>query len=416
MAPGDLIDYDVEKGHWRDAMHAIKLLHKWLADALPEMHRKRMDVLFAGVEGLLLGRNLWLSDVGRHVSGRVDERHKIKRIDRLLGNHHLHGQRRAVYGWLTRLLVGSCRHPCIIVDWSNVDRAKTLFILRAAVSVGGRALPLYEEVHPRYHHVHDTRAFLAHLAEILPDGCTPIVVTDAGFRRPWFEAIEARGWYYVGRVRNRDHARFPDSEHWFPAKTLYARASARAQTLGAMWLPRSEPFLTRAYLYRKAPTGRTRRTCDGRRRVGHGSRKHACREREPWLLLSNLPPARHCAKRVVAIYRDRMSIEEAFRDLKAYRHGFAFRSNRGRDPQRVANLLLIAALALLALWLIGLAGIKRGLDRNLQANTERRRRVLSVLFIGKRLFYRRLRLRQHELIDALDSMRNVINAPALESP
>ena len=396
-------------------MHALKLLHKWMGDALPELHQGRLNALFAGVEGLLLGKNLWLSEVGRHVAGRVDERYKIKRIDRLLGNHHLHGQRRAVYRWMTRLLVGSCRHPCVIVDWSDVDAAKTLFLLRAAVCVGGRALPVYEEVHCRYHHVHDTRVFLAHLAQVLPDDCTPIVVTDAGFRRPWFEAIAARGWYYVGRVRNRDYARFPDSADWFPAKTLYAQASARPRALGALWLPRSEPFLTRAYLYRKAPKGRTHRTCDGRRRVGHGSRKYADREREPWLLVSNLPPARHHAKRVVAIYRDRMSIEQAFRDLKAHRHGFAFRSNRGRHPQRVANLLLIAALAMLALWLIGLVGIRRGLDRNLQANTERRRRVLSVLFIGKRLFYQRLSLRQCEFIEALADMTRIVKLHNLDT-
>lgn len=414
MAPGDLIDCDVELGHWEDAMHALKLLHKWMGDALPELHQARLNALFAGVEGLLRGRCLWLSEVGRHVSGRVDERHKIKRVDRLLGNRHLHGQRQAVYGWLARLLMGSSRHPCVIVDWSDVDAAKTLFLLRAAVCVGGRALPVYEEVHRRYHHTRDTRAFLAHLAQVLPDDCTPLVVTDAGFRRPWFEAIEARGWFYVGRVRNRDYARFPACEDWFPAKTLYARASTRPRALGPLWLPRSQPFLTRAYLYRKAPKGRTRRTCDGRRRVGHGSRKHARREREPWLLVSNLPPTRHCAKRVVAIYRDRMSIEEAFRDLKAHRHGFAFRSNRGRDPQRVANLLLLAALAMLALWLIGLVGIRRGLDRNLQANTERRRRVLSVLFIGKRLFYRRIKMRLSEFVEALEQMKRIVTRHELD--
>ncbi|XXF08310.1 transposase [Pseudomonas sp. D2-3] len=39
---------------------------------------------------------------------------------------------------------------------------------------------------------------------MLPDQCVPILVTDAGFHRPWFQAVEAKGWYYVGRVRNRD--------------------------------------------------------------------------------------------------------------------------------------------------------------------------------------------------------------------
>ena len=396
-------------------MQALISLHKRLGKALPSIHGSRLRALMACVEGLLAGRCLWLSELGRHGPGRAKEKHKIKRVDRLLGNHRLQHERRAIYRWLARLLISGCRHPCIIVDWSDVDAARTLFILRAGVSVGGRALPVYEEVHAREHHADDVRAFLAHLAQVLPEGCVPVVVTDAGFRGPWFKAIEARGWYYVGRVRNRDHARFPLDETWFPATTLYQQATATPRELGELWLTRSAPWSTRAYLYRKRSAGRHRLTVHGTHRRNAASEKHARREREPWLLVSNLPPRRQLAKRVVAIYRDRMTIEEAFRDLKAYRHGFAFRANLGRRPARVANLLLIAALASLVLWLTGLVGIQRRLDRGLQANTERRRRVLSVPFVGKRLLYQRLRLKHHELQRALHQLQAAIAQRALES-
>lgn len=395
-------------------MHALRLLHKELGKALPQVHRRRLKSLMASVEGLLLGRCLWLSELGRHLPSKAKEKHKIKRVDRLLGNHHLQHERRAVYRWLARRLVNGCRHPCIIVDWSDVDPAKQLFILRAAVSVGGRALPLYEEVHTRYHHTSDTRAFLAHLAQVLPEGCIPVVVTDAGFRGPWFKAVEARGWYYVGRVRNRDYARFPQETTWFPAKQLYRQATARPRAIGDLCLTRSAPWSTRAFLYRKRPAGRHRLTAHGTRKHNGPSEKHAGREREPWLLVSNLPQRRHLAKRVVDIYRDRMTIEEAFRDLKALRHGFAFRHNLGRDPGRVANLLLFAALALLVLWLTGLVGTQRGLDRGLQANTERRRRVLSVTFIGKRLIAQRLRVTRRELRLALEELQLAIAQRAVE--
>jgi hypothetical protein len=33
----------------------------------------------------------------------------------------------------------------------------------------------------------------AALAEMLPDGAAPTLVTDAGFRNPWFRAVVARG-------------------------------------------------------------------------------------------------------------------------------------------------------------------------------------------------------------------------------
>ena len=382
-------------------MDAIEWLHKRVADALPSVHAGRLASLFCGVSGLLSGQQLNLSGVGRHVPGMAKEKHKIKRIDRLLGNHRLNAERGDFYRWMSRELLSGTRHPTIIVDWSDIDTAKELFLLRAAASVGGRALVLYEEVHTRYHHRRDTAAFLKRLAACLPEDCQPIIVTDAGFRSPWFQAVSALGWYYVGRVRNRDHVRLAGSDAWFAAKKLYDQATTRPKALGELWIPRATPMLTRAYVYRKRRKGRVRLTAHGTRRCNGASLKHEQREREPWLLVSNLPPRRGLEKRIVAIYRDRMAIEEAFRDLKAYRHGFALRHNLGRDPKRVANLLLIAALATWVVWLTGVIGIRRNLDRGLQANTEKRRRVLSTFFIGIRLLRQRLTHTRREIDIAL---------------
>lgn len=390
-------------------MHAVKWLHKRLSDALPFVHKRRLESIFSAVSGLLDGRQLSLTSVGRHVPGKAKEKHKIKRVDRLLGNRWLGAERRDIYRWMCHQLLGATRHPNILVDWSDIDPSKRLFLLRAAVSVGGRALVLYEEVHERYHHRDDTSAFLNRLAECLPANCRPVIVTDAGFRSPWFKAVAALDWYYVGRVRHRDYVRFPDNDDWFPAKTLYNQATNRPKALGELWIPRATPMLTRAYVYYKGAKGRVRLTAKGQRRRNGPSLKHEKREREPWLLISNLPPRRSLAKRVVAIYRDRMAIEEAFRDLKAYRHGFAFRLNLGRKAERVANLLLIAALATWAVWLTGLIGIARGLDRALQANSERRRRVLSTFFIGTRLLKQSMPARVHEWYAAFQRLRFDIN-------
>ena len=273
-------------------------------------------------------------------------------MDRLVGNAQLSQERLAVYRWLSGWLIGANRHPAVIVDWSDIDTSKRLFLLRAAVCVGARALPVYEEVHARYNHREDAKRFLRRLAQVLPAGCQPVIITDAGFKSPWFRAVSALGWYYLGRVRSRDYIRFEDAEAWVPAKSLYAQASGRPRCLGRLWIPRATPMATVAYVR-------------GQRRRNGPSLKHACREREPWLLVSNLPERHDSARRVVALYRQRMSIEEAFRDLKAHRLGFALRQNLGRDPQRVANLLLIAALATLCAWLTGLIGVYRGVDRSL---------------------------------------------------
>lgn len=116
-------------------MQAVKLLHKWLGRAVSTMHSTRLSSLLAHVEGLLIGQRLGLTAVGRHVRGKTREKDKIKRADRLVGNPHLTGERRAVYGWIVRLLVGGARHPHLIVDWSEVEAARTLFLLRARWSL-----------------------------------------------------------------------------------------------------------------------------------------------------------------------------------------------------------------------------------------------------------------------------------------
>lgn len=366
-------------------MQAVRLLHAQLKVAVPTMHVARMESLFAHVEGLLVGQQLGLTAVGRHVPGATREKDKIKRADRLVGNPHLSSERQSVYGWMARLLVGNARQPHLIVDWSNVDAAQTLHLLRAAVVVGGRALPVYEEVHARYHHPEDTTRFLRRLAALLPTGCRPVIVTDAGFKCPWYRAVEALGWYYLGRVRSRDHVRLAGTDAWVSNKTLHARATGRPQALGEVLLTRDSALVTRAYLYKQPAKGRSKLTSGGRRRRNAASLKHAGGAAEPWLLVSNLDPHRDIAKWAVATYRRRMAIEQSFRALKAHRHGFAFRQNLGRDAARVANLLLIAALGMLATWTMGIAGQQLGWARGLQANTERREPVLSVFFIGTRL-------------------------------
>ena len=65
----------------------------------------------------------------------------------------------------------------------------------ASLAVNGRSVTVYEEVHTlaskdkrRTH-----RAFLEQLQALLPAGCRPIIVTDAGFRTPWFKQVEALG-------------------------------------------------------------------------------------------------------------------------------------------------------------------------------------------------------------------------------
>ena len=54
------------------------------------------------------------------------------------------------------------------------------------------------------HGVH--KQFLTNLKGILPSCATPVIVSDAGFRAPWFMAVRQLGWHFVGRLRNKNLA------------------------------------------------------------------------------------------------------------------------------------------------------------------------------------------------------------------
>jgi hypothetical protein len=92
-------------------------------------------------------------------------------------------------------------------------------------------------------------------------------------------------------------------------------------------------------------------------------------------------------------------IEETFRDCKGQRWGLGLQYARSRDPQRWEILLLIGTLATVIHWLVGLAASARHYARHFQANTLKKRAVLSICFLGQQLLHnRRFHLTQAELL------------------
>lgn len=71
--------------------------------------------------------------------------------------------------------------------------------------MGGRTLTILDMIFPDGQQGSPAaeKQFLQRLATLIPEGVKPILVTDAGFRAPWFRAVEAMGWYWLGRLRHR---------------------------------------------------------------------------------------------------------------------------------------------------------------------------------------------------------------------
>ncbi len=369
-------------------MHAMTVLQTCLAPALGQMHAGRARALLGAVTALVMGRRLVLMDLARSWLGAERVRAPLKCLDRLLSNPALHQERHLFYALIGRWL-SSSRQLIVLVDWSDLKRDGSWHLLRAAVPVGGRSVTIYEAVYSEAEKAKPRveQAFLAKLKTLLPPDTKPIIVTDAGFRTPWFRAVEALGWHWVGRVRNRTlvmpAARASAASAWAPYQMLYAGANATPRDLGEFTIVRSHPHLCRLVVQRKPSRGRKHRTCHGRVAANKHSLANAAREREPWLLAVSPSLQALKARQVTAIYAKRMQIELAFRDMKSHRYGCAFEDSLTRKGPRIEILLLIHALAGFAAWLAGLVAVASGLKAHLvPSGTANNRPSYSLLRLG----------------------------------
>jgi hypothetical protein len=272
-----------------------------------------------------------------------------------------------------RLLRG-CARPVILVDWTQCGGTHEALV--AAVPIGGRALPVYLEVHPqkKLGNAAVEKRFLCALKTIVPPECRGIVVSDAGFKGPFFQAVLELGWDFLGRVRGTTKA-VCASGQTISKEQFYAQASIVPADLGAFGLFVKQRIPCRLVLVRK------------RRRPGRKPAPPKCKEErelrqaalDPWLLATSL--AHGDAQSIVNLYAKRMQIEETFRDAKNHRFGWSLGDVRLTSPQRTATLLVLAALALVVVTLIGMAAERHGVHRAYQANTEQRR-VLSFFVLA----------------------------------
>ena len=394
-------------------MHASQILPTCLSPALDAMHKDRVQSLLGAVDALLQGRRLVLMELARSYPGATRVRAPLKRIDRLLSNPHLADERPLLYAAMSSWLVIGA-HPVIAIDWSSLDARERFHVLRAGIVLEGRTLTILEEVHPTVDHNQPRieRAFLKSLKALLPASCTPIIVTDAGFRSEWFAAVRALNWDYIGRVRGKISVRLANEEAWQSLKPLCAGASGKARCLGRVELGKAARFSCRLVRSKQASKGRVLLTKHGLPSRASRSLKAERRESEPCLLATSL--TRYDAQRIVKCYRQRMQIEESFRDLKSERYGAGFDLSLTRVQPRIANLLLIHALATFVAYLVALSLSERK-EQELTVTVGgvvSKRRHYSRVWLGWQVLRRRwLSIPPlHSLIEVLQSIRPFVLA------
>ncbi len=253
------------------------------------------------------------------------------------------------------------------------------------------------------------REFLERLGEVIPSGSRAIIITDAGFRGPWFRSVEEMGWDWIGRVRNMVKCQAVGGGKWKDVREWYKRATGKPKYLGRYRLSKQNPYECWLHLYKgKAKRAKAKR----RTKQAHETRKQRL-GRDPWLLATSLSPREWSARRMVKGYEKRMHIEETFRDLKSHRWGYGLQYARSYSSKRYENMLMFTTLAVLATWLVGMATKMQHLGKRFQANTETSRNVLSVFFLGRRMLKsHRLSVSTGDIKDAVRTLPDLINACA----
>lgn len=366
-------------------MQQLTLLHKDFAKELPYIHKTRLNCLMSICTTAATSNKLFLTGLGRAISSATKTSSNIEKVNRLLGNTHLHFELRGFYHSMACRLIPNWMSPWIHVDWSCINPTTNLYLLRASLSVKGRSIVLYEECHPKKkennHATH--QQFLKSLKAILPSCATPIVVTDAGFRAPWFAAVRQMNWHFVGRLRNKNLILMEDTDNWQLSSLFFGEATGKPTYLGHALLTEERQVPGHLVLYKGKSKNRHKRNCNKKISASSKSKRHSKAAKEPWLLVTSLRRARDNPKHIVNIYRQRMRIEENFRDTKCPHYGLGLKDSLTRTPERMAILLLIAAVATFAAWLAGISTIAQGKAADFQAHSAKFTTALSIVYLGR---------------------------------
>lgn len=329
-----------------------------IKSALPALAPTQLTNLALLVSARLSKRTCCLSALARAfptptqrrvVAPKHDLLHRLKRLWRFLANPRLDPltlQTAMIPHTLASL--GRVRWLGLAIDWTMWDiilptGARIRYqVLRIAVPLHGRALPLLQLAYDRDHLPADAsqnqleeRALAAVLAA-LPAGVRPVVLADRGFARaPFLTFLQTAQVDYVVRVNK--------GSCLTDARDERTRLGSEGTPPGSMrWLPG-----VRFGLYHGRPRDLwvnvaccwrvAKRHADPRRKL----------PKEPWYLATSLGDA----GRAVAWYWRRGWIEPSFKDSKS---GFGMDVAQIRCPQRLTRLLAALTLALSWLTLLGL--------------------------------------------------------------
>jgi len=329
----------------------------WLEENVEGMRLSRMKTLSAIVGGAMCMQGAGVLALGRSMAGDASPKHRIKRVDRFLGNEQVE------IDAINEAIFHQCRprdeSVVVLADWTDRYRFQTLTL---ALPRDGRAIPFYSisvekgdgsGAHKGLMIEAEADAMEA-LSTMCEDAIKPIIIADRGFGNTrWLSDIQSRGWYFVQRI----------------SRDLYLEVEEYTGHGYELKIPRGR-------LPHDWGRGTMTNKFFGPLRL---VTVHDREANEPWFLVSNLDDK--TAKGIVQLYKKRMWIEAMFRDLKNRNWGLGMDNVKLTQPGRVDRHFLILSLAYIFLFAAGATAESIGLGDKLKANTVHER-VLSLARIG----------------------------------
>jgi hypothetical protein len=301
---------------YHELHNALKTWQKW---GRPEL----VQTLALMMVGMFEARDVRLSRMAERVPLDIQEDNVAQRFRRWLKNPQV--SERTVYDPVAFGILGALRHTRLRLQIDRTEVNEFLNVLMVSVYYRKRALPLLWCVlsHQGNSTFKERNLVLAHLAELLPAGCSVLILGDREFGQvDMMRSIRQQGWDFCLRVKGT-HFICVGSNIWVQLRHL-------APSTGTHY------FLTDVVL--------TKAQCYGPLHFTLALDKDST---DPWFIATNLVPTR----RTLREYGRRFGCEEMFSDLKS--RGFHLDLSQLLIPERFSRLLL--AVVLLYVWVLSLA-------------------------------------------------------------
>jgi hypothetical protein len=301
---------------YHELHNALKRWQKW---GRPEL----VQTLALLMVGIFESRDVRLSRIAERVPLDIHEDNVAQRFRRWLKNPQV--DERAIYDQVAFRILGSLRHTRLRIQIDRTLIKERFNVLVLSIAYRKRALPLVWQVLPHLGSstFKERNAILAHLAELLPAGCTVVILGDREFGHPdMMRSIRAHHWDFCLRVKGSDFICLAPGQ-WVKLKQL-APAPGTHYCL-------TDVLLTKAQGYGPVHFALA---CDA------GST-------DPWFIATNCLPSR----RTLREYARRFGCAEFFSDIKA--RGFHLDLSQLQHPDRFSRLFL--AIALLYVWVLSVA-------------------------------------------------------------